>query len=307
MRTNLLIVDDSASSRKGIIVSLRNDSFRGSILEAENGSQALDLICNRRVDLIITDVVMPKMDGFKLLRALRDDERYAGIPIILLTVRSQIPDRVKGLELGAWDFLVKPIHPVELMARIKAMLRIKLLQDKMRIRLRQLERLSVVDSLTGLYNKRYLVRFLKREINRCKRFGFTLSCLMIDVDRFKSINDVYGHPKADRILKELSSIIAESIRGYDFAARFGGDEFTLVLPQLVNANNALNLAERLRKNIERHSFGKVASRKSIHITVSIGIGTFTPERPLSHEALMDRADKALYKSKKMGRNRISTL
>jgi diguanylate cyclase (GGDEF)-like protein len=304
MGMNVLIVDDSKETRREIIQTLRKDKSIKFVFEATNGLEALRLISDTKVDLILTDLIMPEMDGFKLIETIRKDVRFNDVPVILLTIRSNLEDRVKGLELGAWDFLVKPVHPVELNARVKAMLRLKELQDKLKTRVHQLERLSIVDELTGLYNKKYLIEFLRREINRSKRFGFMLSCIMIDVDHFKKINDTHGHLRGDRVLKELGGLVGDAIRSYDFAARYGGDEFTLILPQQNHPDGAKDLADRIRKSVEKHSFGKLASKQSLHITVSVGIATFIPEKTHDYEVPLERADQALYKAKSLGRNRI---
>jgi len=307
MKMNVLIVDDSKETRREIVRTIRKDKTFESLYEAGSGLEALRLISDKKIDLILTDLIMPEMDGFKLIESIRKDDRYRDIPIILLTIRSNLADRVRGLELGAWDFLVKPVHPVELSARVKAMLRLKELQDKLKMRVHQLERLSIIDELTGLYNKRYLIEFLRREINRSKRFGFMLSCIMIDLDGFKKINDTHGHLRGDRILKELGGLMAEMIRSYDFASRYGGDEFTLVLPQQTNPDGARELAERIRAAVEKHAFEKGSSGRSVSVTVSMGLSTFKPRDPDNYEAILERADKALYQAKFQGRNRIVVL
>jgi len=304
MGMNVLIVDDSKETRREIVQALRKDKSLESFFEASNGLEALRIISDEKVDLILTDLIMPKMDGFKLIETMRKDERFHDIPVVLLTIRSNLEDRVKGLALGAWDFLVKPVHPVELNARVKAMLRLKALQDKLKTRVRQLERLSIIDELTGLYNKKYLIEFLRREINRSKRFGFMLSCIMMDVDHFKKINDSHGHLRGDRVLKDIGELVGDAIRSYDFAARYGGDEFTLVLPQQNHSHGAQDLANRICKAIEKHSFGKGASNRSLRVTVSMGMVTLAPENAHGYEMFLERADQALYKAKSLGRNRI---
>ncbi len=304
MGMNVLIVDDSKETRLEIIQTLRKNKLIESFFEAGNGLDALRWISKEKVDLILADLIMPEMDGFKLIETIRRDERFNDIPVILSSSRSNLEDRVKGLELGAWDFLERPVHPIELNARVNAMLRMKELQDELKTRVHQLERLSIIDEFTGLYNKKYLIEFLRREINRSKRFGFQLSCIMVDVDHFKEINDSHGHLCGDWVLKELGALLGKVVRSYDFAARFGGDEFTLVLPQQNDSTGAQELADRIRKMVEQHSFGTSKSDRSFHITVSIGITTFRPENTDDYEVPIERADRALYKAKSMGRNRV---
>ncbi len=303
----ILVVDDSRGARTEIVRNLKKEPDIGEIYEAVNGMEAIKIISNEKIDLVITDIVMPKMDGFKLIKNLVEDERFVHIPLILLTVRSRLADRVKGMELGAWDFLVKPVHPVELATRVRAMLRVKKLQDKLRDRLLQLENLSIIDGLTGLYNKTQLNKFLRQEVSRTKRFKYSLSCLMIDVDRFKQINDTYGHVKGDRILKDIGIMMNEMIRGYDFAARFGGDEFTLLLPQQAEKTGALILAERFREAVEKKKFLKEGKKASIRVTVSVGVATLHPGSRETGEELLERADKALYEAKNQGRNKVAAL
>lgn len=307
VKKTILVVDDSKGARSEIVRNLKKDSAIGEIYEADNGMEAIKIVSNENIDLVITDIVMPKMDGFKLIKTLVEDERFIHIPLILLTVRSRLADRVKGMELGAWDFLVKPVHPVELSTRVRAMLRVKKLQDKLRTRLRQLEHLSVIDGLTGFYNKSQLLKFLRQEVNRTKRFKYFLSCIMVDVDRFKQVNDEYGHVKGDKVLKEISSMMGEMIRGYDFAARFGGDEFTLLLPQQEEKTGALIFSERLREAVEKKKFLKTKNKSPLGITVSIGVATLHPESKETGEELLERADKALYEAKSKGRNRVEIL
>jgi len=303
MGMNVLVVDDSRETREEVIRTLEQDRSLEFILEAGNGADALRMITRHRVDLVLTDLIMPEIDGFKLIETLRKDDRFNTIPIVLLTIRSNLEDRLKGLELGAWDFLVKPVHPVELNARVRAMLRLKDLQDKLKSRIQQLERLSIIDELTGLYNKKYLIEYLKREVNRSKRFGYMLSCVMMDVDQFKEVNDRRGHVHGDHVLKELGALLGDQIRSYDFAARYGGDEFTLVLPQQSHVTGAEGLAERIRKTIEGHVFGKAGSGRSARLTVSMGVTSLAPQKGDDYEVLLEQADKALYKAKSSGRNR----
>lgn len=306
MGINILVVDDSKVTRGEIVRTLNGEQSLNTIFEAGNGLEALKILSTEKIDLILSDVIMPQMDGFKLLLSLRDHEEWNSIPVILLTSKDELEDRVKGLELGAWDYLSKPANPLELLTRTRVMLRIKALQDKLKSRIRQLERLSIVDGLTGLYNKKYLYEFIKREIKRTERFGMMMACIMMDVDHFKKINDTYGHPCGDAVLKELGALLGDMIRGYDFAARYGGDEFTVVLPQQTSRKNAQNVAERIRRAIEGQEFTvkSQSKRQPLRITVSLGVAAFPDKTMIDYESLIERADEALYQAKLQGRNRI---
>jgi two-component system, cell cycle response regulator len=305
MGWNLMIVDDSKTSRTSLAMILQGQKDIGMVHEASDGAEALRILASSKVDLILSDVVMPSMDGYKLAQSMQDHREWSHIPIILLTSRSAQEEKVKGLELGAWDYLCKPADPVELITRIRVMLRIKKLQDKLKQRIHQLERLSIVDSLTGLYNKKYLYEFAKREIKRSDRLGLSASCIMMDIDHFKKINDKFGHPLADQILSELGTLLGDIVRGYDFAARYGGDEFTILLPQQHRPEDSRSTSERIRSSIEGHEFtGKTGDKVyKIRITVSLGVATYPGTNIRDYETLIEKADEALYQAKLSGRNR----
>lgn len=305
MGWNLLIVDDSQTSRASLSLILKNQHNIGSIFEAKDGSEAMEILSTSKVDLILSDVVMPSVDGYKLAQNMQEHQEWSHIPIILLTSKSEQEEKVKGLESGAWDYLCKPADPVELLTRIRVMLRIKRLQDKLKQRIHQLERLSIVDGLTGLYNKKYLYEFAKREVKRSERLGLSASCIMMDIDHFKKINDRFGHPLADQVLSELGQILGEIVRGYDFASRYGGDEFTIILPQQHRPEDADKVAERIRSSVEAHEFsGKTRTKAvKIKITVSLGVATYPGKDVSDYENLIEKADEALYQAKLSGRNR----
>ena len=305
MGIKVLVVDDSKTQRAVVIEALKGHGGISTVFEAENGVEALKVLSTDNVDLVLSDIIMPRMDGFSLLKSIENHKGWDHIPIILLTAKSELDDRVKGLKQGAWDYLVKPVNPVELLTRIQVMLRIKSLQDKLKNRIHHLERLSIVDPLTGLYNKKYLFDFIKGELKRSSRYGLSVSCLMMDIDHFKEINDKFGHPCADQLLKQLGTLLGEIIRGYDFAARFGGDEFTVILPQQRNREDAFHVAERIRERVENFEFlGTSRSKKiKMRITVSLGVAGFPDEDVGDSERLMEKADEALYRAKSTGRNR----
>jgi len=304
MKTNILVIEDSKTSRQQIIRTLKEAKLGDQFFEAENGLAALKIFAQEKVDLIFCDVVMPQMDGFKFLMALKGQEESQETPIVFMSVKGEMDQKLKALELGAWDFLTKPFEAVELIARTKVFLRIRALQERLKSRIQLLEKLSIVDGLTGLYNKKYLFEFLRREYKRSERFGLGISCMMMDLDNFKEINDNYGHQRGDLVLKELGGVLSEIVRGYDFSARYGGDEFTVIVPQQKNNVDVRGMAERIRKTVEGHTFldGKSVSKDKVPVTVSIGVATFPGNGINSHEDLVERADQALYGAKKKGRN-----
>lgn len=304
MKANVLVVEDSKTSRQQISRTLKEAQLADQIFEAENGLVALKILTKEKIDLILCDVIMPQMDGFKFLMALQGQESSHEIPILFMSAKGEMDQKVKALELGAWDFLTKPFETVELIARTKVLLRIKSLQDRLKNRIRVLEKLSIVDTLTGLYNKKYLFELLRREFQRSERHGMAISCLMMDIDYFKGVNDSYGHQIGDLVLKEIGAVLSEVVRGYDFAARYGGDEFTIILPQQKPNNGTKKVADRIRTAVESHVFldSQRSIKGGIKITVSVGAATFPGEGINNYEDLVNQADQALYEAKKKGRN-----
>ncbi|MBI1810570.1 MAG: diguanylate cyclase, partial [Nitrospirae bacterium] len=261
------------------------------------------------VDIILLDLELPDMSGNEVCRWLKQSEDTKGIPIIMLTVKGEVTDKVAGLEAGADDYLPKPYNNVELNARIYSCLRTKALQDELRQKnlqlqnlLKQLEIMAITDQLTGLYNRRHLETILKEEFKRTFRYKTPLTCMMIDIDHFKTINDTFGHHAGDAVLKETAKIITENAREIDTVARWGGEEFIVILPQ-TKKEEAMHPASRILTSISEHKFTGISDEK---ITVSIGVASI-PHLSLdidSKEKLIQTADCALYEAKRKGRNRI---
>lgn len=301
----VLIVDDASTIRKKVRRCLEEAGLFDRYLEANNGLEAIQILLQEPVDLVICDLMMPQMDGVRFLEFLRTNELLDRILIIMLTSRGSVPDLVRTLDLGAVDFIHKPFHPEELRARVRVLLRIKHLQDELRARMKELEETSMRDPLTGLYNRRYLYDALSRELNRSRRFSLKVSVLLLDMDHFKEINDTYGHQRGDEILRELATLIRSMLRGYDFAVRYGGDEFVIILSQ----NTVLGariVAERLRKTVaENPRLRELAGGQPV--TISVGVATYPDdvEGREDVEALIIAADKALYEAKRMGRNQVA--
>ena len=295
MAPQVLIVDDDATMRADMIRILKASDPLLEITEASDGIEALKVLATTNVDLIIVDLIMPRMDGLKLLSAVRQDERHEHTPVIVVTSRTEVEEKLLSFERGAQDFLTKPYHPAELVARVRVMLRLQ-------AQMRAIEQSAVVDTLTGLYNQSYLAGALSREIKRCERYHLNLSCLMVDVDNFKLINDTQGHLAGNEVLRTLGRMLQTTLRGYDFAVRYGGDEFVIILAQN-NPAGARHVAERIREMVMHYMFLPDHSPPN-PVTVSIGIASIPGDVRASADRVIETADQALYKAKTSGKNRV---
>ena len=253
-------------------------------------------------------MVLPDKDSYEICRYIKQDESIRNIPVIMLTAKSGIGDKVKGLNIGADDYLPKPFNEEELLAKINAFLRVKRLQDELQGKNQQLEDLlkkvklmAITDEGTGLYNRSHFMGLMDKEFSRAVRFNFPLACMMLDIDHFKQINDAYGHLAGDSVLKEIGQILQESLRSIEVPARYGGEEFVLLLPQ-TTVSDAMKPAHRLLEQFSTHPFkGCAPDRK---ITVSIGIGGIPDPHIKTNKDLIHCADYALYKAKRNVRNGV---
>ena len=303
MNNSVLIIDDSPLLRQKVIESLRNVSLFSRYFEANDGFTAIKTLSRENIYFIICDVMMPGMDGFRLMEMLSKEKRFEDIMVIMLSANRGIYDRIKGLESGAIDYMTKPFHPHELCLRVNILMRMKSLQTELKAKIAELEHVTVVDALTGLYNQRYLYDTLKREYNRSDRFNLKLSLIIMDIDNFKNINDTFGHQRGDEIIKEVAKLLQVMLRGYDFAVRYGGDEFIIVLSQNTVIGSHI-VAERIRRLIEENP-RLIELNGGKHVTASIGVSTFPDDTKEGCDALISKADQALYRAKREGRNRVA--
>jgi diguanylate cyclase (GGDEF)-like protein len=302
----ILVVDDHPDNVE--IIEARLSSRGYQIDSATNGEEALAKVRENPPHLILLDVMMPVMDGFEVSRRIKRDSALPFIPIILVTARGETEDKVEGLDAGADDYLTKPINFPELEARVRSMLRIKKLQDELDRKNRQLEEanrqlrlLSITDGLTGLFNHRHSHELLREEHERCKRNGGSMAVVMLDLDRFKQLNDTHGHPTGDVILSETAKILQESAREVDMIGRYGGEEFIAILPG-ADENAAALFADRVRTTVEEYRYRD--DSKEIRMTVSGGVASSRGDELPQPDELIRLADRALYEAKDSGRNCI---
>jgi two-component system, cell cycle response regulator len=302
----ILVVDDNADNLE--IVEARLTSRGFEVSTASDGMQALEKIRNDPPHLLLLDVMMPGIDGFEVSRRVKADPELPFIPIILITARGETADKVEGLDAGADDYLTKPLNFPELEARVRSMLRIKRLQDELDQKNRELEeankklrKLSITDGLTGLFNHRHIHELLRDEFERTRRSGEPLAVAMLDLDRFKQVNDTYGHPTGDVILYETAQILRDTAREIDMVGRYGGEEFIVVLPG-TDEEKAARFAERVRTAVCEHLFRDEPNE--VRMSLSSGVASFPGEDADSPDRLLRRADQALYAAKEGGRNRV---
>jgi diguanylate cyclase (GGDEF)-like protein len=304
MQGTVLVIDDSTSVRSQIIQTLQVAHLFATYFEAEDGIAAFQQLQEIRVDLILCDLEMPRMDGFKFLALMQSRDDLKAIPVILLTGREDRDLKVKGLEQGAVDYVTKPFDAGELVARVKVQQKIKALQDELRSKNEMLKNLAITDVLTGLYNRRFLMENLEMEFQRMQRKEGVLSLVLIDIDHFKKVNDTFGHQQGDVVLTLLAEATRKSLRSYDVAARYGGEEFVLLLPETTLAQGII-VAERLRRGVEGMKLAPPMERETL--TISLGVSSYPGRDIDSVESLIKAADDALYRAKEKGRNRIEVM
>jgi len=308
-RTNkprILVVEDDLTDRAIISSALDKEGYEYAL--ATNGQEAIDLYSQDFFPIIITDWVMPEMDGLELCRLIRSMKIQRYIYIILLTSQDSKSDMVTGLEAGADDYLVKPLHRAELRVRLKSACRILDLESTLKQSMAEIRELSVRDALTGAFNRGYMDHQLQHEIKRTYRYHHPLSIIMCDIDHFKQVNDTFGHQAGDEVLKNCVTRINASIRrGIDWSARYGGEEFVIVLPE-TDQPGCFVVAERIRQLIAINPIDAFGCE--IDITASFGAVTIMPadSRPqLLPDQLIHMADTCLYKAKTNGRNRVESI
>jgi diguanylate cyclase (GGDEF)-like protein len=304
MPKSVLIIDDSANVRQHIVKELKAAALFENIFQAGDGIEAFKLLLSRPVDMVLCDLEMPRIDGFKLLGMMAGQENLRDVPVIMLTGHGKPELKIKLLGKGASDYVTKPFDAGELIARVKVQLKIKSLQDELKKSNEMLKQLSNTDPLTGLYNRRYLEEMLLKEMQRAERKGGYISMVLLDIDHFKQVNDRYGHQSGDQVLAVVAELARDGLRSYDFVSRYGGEEFILTLPE-TNHEDALMIAERLRSRVQTHSFSGML--RGYNATVSLGVATYPTDFITSIADLIREADEAMYRAKTAGRNRVYSM
>lgn len=288
----ILVIEDHPDQRDLLAIVLQREGYR--VVTAGNGVEAMEKLQKEDVQIALSDIMMPKMDGFELIKAIRSEPSFKGIYMILITARIQEGDRIRGLDLGADDYITKPFSFSELLARVRVGSRVVNYQQN-------LEYQTQTDPLTGLFNRRAFERKIAEEYERAKRYNHAISLLLLDIDNFKNINDTYGHHGGDMALVKISAILRERTRRSDFPARYGGEEFVLILPE-TDQENALQVANKVHDEIRSQMFG--TSTTPFALTVSIGLSSTTTKPYSDWRQMLEDADQAMYLAKNSGKDRV---
>ncbi len=302
-KPKILLIEDSEVQAETTKQFLERNGYE--VILAVNGISALKTAKTVPVDVILLDLILPDISGNEVSRILKFGEDTKGIPIIMVTAKDSLEDRISSIDAGAEDYLAKPYSEVELISRIYGAMKNKELRDELIRQKRQVEDLlskvgimAITDPLTGIFNRRHLESELEKEFSKRKRYKQAITCLILDVDHFKRVNDSYGHKAGDMVLKELAQRLKQSLRQVDIVARWGGEEFVIVLPQ-VGRDDAVKSASRIHALVSNAKFENIDEP----ITVSIGVSCVSDSINTAEE-LIDAADRALYQAKKNGRNRV---
>jgi two-component system cell cycle response regulator len=288
----VLLIDDSVDVHRLVKARLRSEPY--DIISASTADEGVAVATEQKPTLILLDLDMPGCDGFETLRRLKADSKLCNIAVIIVSGIENSADKVTAFDLGAVDYVCKPIDFGELRARVRSALRTQQLLSLLATR-------AEVDGLTGLGNRQQFNRRWEQEVSAFQRYGTPLSMIICDIDHFKKINDSFGHPAGDEVLQGFGKVITQSIRATDVACRFGGEEFVVIMPH-TGASDAHIVAERIRESLAAVSFPRHPEHR---VTVSIGVAGLSGLVPgLTKERWVEFADKALYSAKHGGRNRV---
>jgi len=297
-KVQILIVDDDVAVRNTMNEYISNAGYQSNAVSC--AEEALELLEKKSFHVVITDIILPVMGGLDLTKRIKRDMES---DVIVMTGYSDDYSYEEAINIGASDFVIKPVRLEELLLRLKRVLKERD-HTKERIRMMEkLQKLAVTDGLTKLYNSRSFYSQLETEVDRFNRYKHPLALLLLDLDHFKEYNDNFGHLEGDKVLVRFSQIIKSCLRANDTAYRYGGEEFTVILPE-TGGEEAGTVAQRIRAALEAERFTPLDGKK-VKITISIGVTEYQPKEELS--TFIQRADKAMYRSKQKGRNMVSML
>lgn len=306
VKAKALVVEDSPTQRMELMRLLRERGYE--VDGAAGGLEALARIKKDPPDVVVLDVVLDGMDGYSVCRWLRLGESTRDIVVIMLTSKTEVKERVEGLHVGADDYVAKPYDVDELEARLYAALRSRNARLELRRRnadlegmLTRTEQLAMTDAVTGIFNRRRFADMLGREFATARRYGHPLSLLLLDLDGFKGVNDTDGHAAGDDVLRHIAQIISGAIREVDACARYGGDEFVVLLPH-TDALAAEVVADRIRHKLELER--EAWDGEACHVSLSVGISSSADTSLKTPDDLVEAADRALYEAKREGRDRV---
>lgn len=292
MSKRVLVADDSKLNIAMITDILRSEGYE--VFSVNSGLDVMDSAYRIKPDIILLDLIMPGKDGFTVCSELKCNHDLRNIPVIMVTARTEARYLKMALEIGAFDYIRKPMDAIEIIARLKSALRYKEYQDK-------LEEMAMKDGLTGLYNHALLIDLLSKEHSKQSRKEGNLAFVMLDIDFFKNVNDTYGHLQGNEVLKGMAKIMLSSIRESDIAGRYGGEEFALILPEIPK-DKVILVCERIRRRVALYPFE--VQGQTINITVSIGVCYKSGDSAISYNDMIRLADDALYEAKHSGRNNV---
>jgi len=295
-----IVVDDRARQRARLCEML---GAKHEVTVAESSAELLELAAHGDYDFVLISLSLETEDGLRICSQLKSLDATRQTPILAIVEEGDTARLVRALDMGVNDYLTRPVERSELLARCRSQLRRKRYQDQLKDNFQRSLEMAITDSLTGLYNRRYMTNHLATLVDEGAHSGKALSLMILDIDFFKAVNDTYGHGAGDEVLKEFSKRLSTNVRGIDLACRLGGEEFVVVMPD-TELETAMSIAQRLRMRIAERAF-KTDTEKMIEVTVSIGLASaHWPDD--TAEALLERADQALYQAKHDGRNRVNS-
>ncbi len=299
MKTKNLLVVDDIEINIDILVELLSDKYEVTV--ALDGASALEIVEEEDINLILLDIMMPNMDGYEVCTVLKNNPKTMNIPIIFITAKIDEDSIEKAYEVGGVDYITKPFKPKELLARVKTQLTIQDLIYNLEESKKELLLLASIDPMTQLYNRRYFTNTSEHLLDLAKRENKDVSIIMIDIDKFKRINDTYGHQTGDKVIIDVANKLLKHQRKSDIVCRFGGEEFVIFLPN-TSLDGANIVAQKIRKDIEESAV--LEKDLILKFTVSIGISVVDIQNEINIEESIKRADKALYQAKESGRNKV---